>query len=597
MTRLLRTRPVLEKIRMTKIHKLIIILFFIILGGQAQNLRLDSLKIILASAPQNRKKVKLLIKIANNSKPIEGIEYAQKAILLSQKLNLSKLEGYALEILSLRQRKLGNYAEAVQASFSALKIYDKLGLTKPKAALELQIGTHYANDKDFVNAKNYLKQALNSFSENKDTANIALALINLGECSRLMHEPDSAIIYFNKCLVLNKTLKKSIIEGYSLGNLGLAHLEKKQYQIAERKILAAISILKKLNDTYSIIIYETHLAELYSQLGQSNKAHKLFIKNLRLATTNQLREQIRDINRSLALFYENQKQFNKALNHHKQYSAYNDSLTNKDNIRKMERIKSEYLLDKKEANIQFLHRLNNSKKRLLYLGLFSVIVLLILIIFLIRSRKLLKNANAVIVKRGKEKELLLRELNHRVKNNLQMVASLFNIQARKLKGPAAKELKDARMRIEALALIHQKLYRNHLHTMVDMENYIKELIENLCFSFGKKMDVKFKLSPVKLHIDKAIPMGIIINELATNTFKYAAIEPNAQMHVELTEQSSNITLKIEDNGPGISDEIDPIQKNSLGMTLVKSLIKQLQGNFQFNGSNGCQWIIHISNKS
>ncbi|MCL3780888.1 histidine kinase [Prolixibacteraceae bacterium JC049] len=573
------------------------LLLLMTLKLNAHNSRVDSLKMILDHTTNPIEQINLQIKIAKASQPIEGIQYAQEALMLAQKHNIPQKEGLAYEVLSLRQRKLGNYAEAVQASFSALKIYDRLEMHKAKAVLQLQIGTHYANDKDFINATHYLNLALHNFRSRKDTSNLALTLINIGEAYRSMHEPDSAITCFSECLELNKILKRSIIEGYCLGNMGLAQLEKKQYEVAQKNILDAITILKKLKDIYSVVIYEAYLGKLYAEKGEQEKAEKLLQKNLILAKENQLREQVRDINKDLAEFYEKRTQYQKALYHHKLYLAYNDSLVDKDNIRKMERIKSEYLLEKKEANIQFLHQLNNSRVRFIYVISISAAVLLILSGFLFRSRKLLKNANAVVLKRGKEKELLLRELNHRVKNNLQMVASLFNIQARKLEGPAAKELKEARMRIEALALIHQKLYRNHLNTMVDMENYIKELIENLCFSFGKKLDVTFELDPVKLHIDKAIPMGIIINELATNTFKYATAQDNPTLKVQLSEVDSEIILSLKDNGPGIEENTDPTKQNSLGMTLVKSLIKQLQGKFNFDGSNGCQWVITIANNS
>jgi two-component sensor histidine kinase len=140
-------------------------------------------------------------------------------------------------------------------------------------------------------------------------------------------------------------------------------------------------------------------------------------------------------------------------------------------------------------------------------------------------------------------------------------------------------------------LIHQKLYREDVDTTIQLEDYIKELTENLVFGVDKKVDLKLDLSQANLYIDSAIPLGIIINELLTNSLKYATGSETLVLGISLKEVNGQLFLTMTDNGPGFPDDFDIKKSRSLGMKLVLSLIRQLHGELKQSNLDGCRWEI------
>jgi two-component system sensor histidine kinase ChiS len=190
----------------------------------------------------------------------------------------------------------------------------------------------------------------------------------------------------------------------------------------------------------------------------------------------------------------------------------------------------------------------------------------------------------------KEKEVLLKEIHHRVKNNLQIIHSLLRLQRRTLKDPqAAASLLDSQSRIESIALIHEKLYRTDNLARVNCNDYIPDLIDNLVASYTTQPDIllKVEIANVTLALDEAIPCGLIINELISNALKYAFPKTGGELYIELyLEDKSNISLIVKDNGIGLPENFDLSQTNSLGLQLVQDFVEQLKGTLQINVGNG-----------
>src|SRR5690606_1197403 len=155
------------------------------------------------------------------------------------------------------------------------------------------------------------------------------------------------------------------------------------------------------------------------------------------------------------------------------------------------------------------------------MGVFSLIIFMCL---LYSGNKKIKKINKelsyqkdIISKREKEKALLLRELNHRVKNNLQMISSLLSLQSRELNGHPAKEaIISGKYRVEALSLVHRKLYQEGLDTKIKIKEYVEELVLSLFHGYNTKFKPKFKIANISVGIDIAVPLALIINELTTN---------------------------------------------------------------------------------
>lgn len=197
-----------------------------------------------------------------------------------------------------------------------------------------------------------------------------------------------------------------------------------------------------------------------------------------------------------------------------------------------------------------------------------------------------------------EKDILLKEVHHRVKNNLQTVCSLLNMQSRGVEDEYIKSLiKSSQNRVMAMAMVHEMLYQRDDLTAIDYKPYVFKLTEYLVKSV-KGADSKIKLAidipNIELGIDTAIPLGLLINETITNSLKYG-IQDDAEgeIHIELKKQDENgYILTIGDNGVGISEAVDPKTTKSLGLKLIHNLARQLKGSITRDWSRkGTNYIV------
>ena len=195
-----------------------------------------------------------------------------------------------------------------------------------------------------------------------------------------------------------------------------------------------------------------------------------------------------------------------------------------------------------------------------------------------------KHTEARILASLQEKEVLLREIHHRVKNNLQVVSSLFDLQTQQTQDTAVQEmLRECRNRVRTMAAIHEALYRDADLAQLDFGGYTERLANQLIRSFGLGARVRLEtaIEDIHLDIDRAIPCGLIVNELVTNALKYAFPEPrHGHVRVALTsdaEQEGWLQLQISDDGVGLPADFDLAKVPSLGLRLVQSLVGQLRG--------------------
>jgi two-component sensor histidine kinase len=197
-----------------------------------------------------------------------------------------------------------------------------------------------------------------------------------------------------------------------------------------------------------------------------------------------------------------------------------------------------------------------------------------------------------------EKDWLLKEVHHRVKNNLQIVMSLLNTQSAFLKNNAAlAAIRESQNRVQAIALIHQKLYSNSEVAYIDMSVYINELISYLadCYNPGDR-GIRFEqmVQPVKLDVALAVPVGLILNEAITNAIKYAFPSRRGEIKIALQLAEETIILTIADNGIGLPVDFDIQKASSLGMEMMKALSKQLGGYFKMENCGGAAITVEFS---
>lgn len=207
-----------------------------------------------------------------------------------------------------------------------------------------------------------------------------------------------------------------------------------------------------------------------------------------------------------------------------------------------------------------------------------------------------KTAESKLITSLKEKEVLLKEIHHRVKNNLQVVSSLIYLQSKKTTNKKTLEmLNESQNRIKSMALIHEKLYQSKDIILIDFSEYVNGLISHLARSYGSHLisvDIKLNIKNVSLNIDKAIPCGLIINELVSNCMKYAFPQKKkGEIRVEMNSDNSHVDLVVYDNGVGFPENLNFNKTETLGLQLVNALTAQLGGKIVLDRTGGTRFAI------
>ncbi len=196
----------------------------------------------------------------------------------------------------------------------------------------------------------------------------------------------------------------------------------------------------------------------------------------------------------------------------------------------------------------------------------------------------------------KGKELLLKEIHHRVKNNMQIISSLLSLQSNYVEGEAVNVLKESQNRVKSMAIIHEKLYQSYDLTHINFKEYIESLLNYLFHSYTKNfgdVTIKLDVEEIFFSIETAVPLGLIINELVSNSLKYAFPQEKGEITLKIYKKLDGFTIQISDNGVGMPDEIKFTTTDSLGLQLVSSLVNQLDGSVELKRHNGTSYLINF----
>ncbi|MEL7002990.1 MAG: sensor histidine kinase [Bacteroidota bacterium] len=260
-----------------------------------------------------------------------------------------------------------------------------------------------------------------------------------------------------------------------------------------------------------------------------------------------------------------------------------------------------------QAELQALQ----AEQRSLWLYIFiggTVLMFVLLIIIYNRyklkqkSVKIISNQKEDIERKNAENVTLIREIHHRVKNNLQIMYSLLNSQSNILKDDNAKIIiKESKDRIKSMALIHDHLYQSGSFVKVNAREYFQNLTDNIKTSFNsvdKKVHLNLDIPDTDIRLDMAVPLGLIVNELITNSYKYAfqnVSRGELQLHFERIEGTDSYQLEIADNGCGLPENFEIEKTESFGLQLVKGLTEQLGGTLKIINGVGTTFNIAVKN--
>ncbi|MES2800594.1 MAG: sensor histidine kinase [Bacteroidota bacterium] len=302
----------------------------------------------------------------------------------------------------------------------------------------------------------------------------------------------------------------------------------------------------------------------------------------------------------LQYYFEEQDNVDSAYYYLDKKSQIDDVLEDEQRIDLTTELEKDFQSEKQKALLE-TEKKKNSQLQLFFIFVlcFTFIGTLITVLFvrqknrtnklLIKQRNEINEKNKLIGNSLKEKENLLKEIHHRVKNNLQVVSSLLNLQSKNITDTEAlRIIEEGKDRIFAISLIHNQLYLNHDVAFVEMSAYLEKLIDQLNRTYSSrvtKIHVEMNIEKIELSIDDAVPVGLILCELLTNAYKHAFKDiESGTINIQLLRDQQNrevVNLKFWDNGIGYLNEVELLKLNSTGVEIIEALIQQLDAKYHY----------------
>ena len=552
--------------------------------------------------------------------------------------------GTAFEYADRLDSAVANYEKARRYK---IEFADSQGM----ARMDLNIGVAYLEHGYYVPASAAFYRAKAVFEILKDRQQLCKVYNNLGLVYRGTKRYKRALEFYYKSLAIKKEIGDIKGQPSTYINISSVFLHAKEYESAEKVALEGYDLcmqhhydeeaalcmvnasqaalfLKRMdncrrylgeagrlfgevgNDFYRADFlmakseFESANAHFGESAGSGLEAMQLYSRYGRM-------EQLLKCYKHLSEVHASMNRTDLALGWLKKAWEINDTIFHKENIRQVNEMDIIYKTKSKEKENESLRMENRleqirsetsvRQRNFLLVSLCVFVILAGVILRLLwqknqaydqleSNRKALENA-------VEQKDTLLRELHHRVKNNLQVVTGLLDLQMARIEDKEIiKALNDGKNRIRSMALIHQKLYRTEDLKSVEMQEYLEKLLQEIRSGFaipGKDIQAEVKAGDISLDIDVAIPLGLIVNELVTNSFKYAFGESTSGfVRVHMYREGEKFVLKVSDSGPGY-DHAEKATKATLGLRLVNMLVKQIRGVVEIYNFSGTEVVIQF----
>lgn len=590
-----------------------------------------------------RLKIALLFHFAMMLYPFSSVLWAQPADVFD----------------SLQSRIRKEVMAGTNAFLPAALAYDSLatlsGDTLKMAKGKNFIGMHYYYKGSHLQAIAYYLKALPLFTAIQDTYFIGMMNNNIGAAYEYRKEPEHSIRYYQKALESFTLLKDTLWMANVLNNIGI------QLNIADRNeesldyFSRARQYYSFLADSSMMAMINTNMAEGYRLLGNYREAIRLneeyltsypkfhtidVVGNVHSSLArsylafgrldeatqhNQASIQIRKENNflfKLANNYETESQimekkgsYKQALQSYKNFKAAQDSMFNNDKDERITELITKYEVKEKDQEISMLASQNELKalriekanrQKLAYaLGALCLLIFAIALFYLLRltskTNADLAEKNLLISKALAEKDILLREIHHRVKNNLQMISALLYLHGKSVDDSTAQEaLMESQNRVQSMAMIHQNLYQDENLLGVSIQDYLDKLLNHLISSYNIEKDritIHKKINIPQLDVDTVIPLALIINELISNALKYAFRDGRrGEITISLEQNEAGILLEVSDNGMGLPEHFSLATSSNFGLKLINILCDRLGANWSTHSGNGTRMSLTIPQK-
>ncbi|MCR1026008.1 sensor histidine kinase [Cellulophaga baltica] len=520
------------------------------------------------------------------------------------------------ENMSVTEKKI--ILELLDKSYEKLKLYVKqsevrkerkeLGISKDIIFYDIYSNMGLPNKA----MRDYIEEVSKTIDPKDYYAN-AVYNNNVGHYLWLDKSPPTAITKFKSAesfvnlylgdVMLAKTendiIKGSLLKGIIAGNIGKCYADLKNFEDAVFYLENSIEAIYKYKmGSYSSNLIENtlYLADCLLQTNELKDAKKLLDKDFKyVEAEHQLKR-----NRLLAAYYDKVADFSTASFYYKKNIRLSDSIASNERLitgqqlealvqSDLENSKAMYRESKESLELKSreLDALDNEISYVYISLVFTLLGFAGLVYAYLRSikvQRIIVQQKHIIEASLVEKDSLLKEIHHRVKNNLQMVSSLLSLQTKNTKSKAAIEaLEEGKSRVKAMALIHQKLYQNDDLSVIEMQGYIESLVNSIQSVYkkgGHKININIDAEAVELDIDRAIPFGLILNELVSNSFKYGFPEDDGNgkiyIHLRKTTEEGGGYFEYSDNGVGMPSDMEERAGESMGIRLMNRLVNQLQ---------------------
>jgi two-component sensor histidine kinase len=539
---------------------------------------------------------------------------------------------YTFDLLSSANDALGNYKDALQYALDAVQIAKSCQDTTMMRAFYIRVGGVYLDLNQHEKAIQYYQLTVHDAEKYRDIHTVLDITLAIARLLILHNRPQQAL-----ALVQQKQQAFPAYDDFTRIKVAQAfticYLAMKQYKLANawRKQLEILSTRISIN--HALQGNMRMQQALYNDIGSVYLASKQYPRAQAYLIKSLVRGRLA-VNRMgvaktcLLLFKADSAQGNllSAIAYYERYKALNDSIFNENNSKQIAGLQIQYDTQKKEQSIALLTKQSllqqmTIRQRGFQRNAFIVgTALLVLVLglgynryrlgqrsnrLLEEKQQLLQAQQAEISQKNQsleqvvsekevlltEKEWMLKEIHHRVKNNLQVISSLLTNQSNYLRDPlASAAIRESRNRVQAMALIHQRLYQADTLARVNMAAYVREIVNSLLESFDRfeTVTTQLNVTAVELEIALATPLGLIVNEAVTNVLKYAfPLSRRGTLTIALTQgPAHHYQLIIADNGVGLPPDFDLEQSHSLGLTIIKGLSTQIGGELRIESADG-----------
>lgn len=543
--------------------------------------------------------------------------YDNQALTFFLKTKENELITRAYRTAGMDLDDMQKYAEAEVQYFKSLKVAQSIGYQSGINAAHAALSGLYNNTKDYNSAIKYSNMVIEAYKKDKKTHPLIRALNTLSNIYVNVGQPEKALTAANEALALTANLPETSRESEIINVRawrGKAYRALKRYDEALKDFEFSWKSMQKINGNDQANGWKGDIGSIYHLQGKHAEAIPYLrdyinhLKDKKVYSPEELKkhniwmaESLKALNQTdLAYKYLSDGKDIEINSLQQETKALKNELRVKyETEQKDQTIASQSGQIEQQNKIQTLSFVVGGLLVLLLSGLF----------FTYRNNKKknfqlqalnsnLETTNLQLDKRNAENELLLKEIHHRVKNNLEVVSSLLALQSAKIDDP---EVQDAMLasqnRVQSMGILHQKLYQSEHLAFIEMKNYFQNLCENILDSYNEidRIKVDIDMKEVELDIDTAVPVGLIVNELMTNSLKYAF--PNGKKgSIKLSLENldkDNLSLKISDNGIGKSLNTKA-KGTGFGTQLVDLLTRQIDGKLIQEVNNGT--IISINFK-